>query len=375
MVCHNNPRIHDAKQVRQIANSIVTFGFNVPVLIDSTKRVIAGHGRLAACKMLNISEVPTISLEHLTEAQARAFLIADNRLTENAEWDDRLLAEQLKALSELDLDFSLEATGFEMGEIDFMIEGLASGSESDCDPADAVPEEAAAPQVSRLGDFWKLDRHRVLCGDALKAESLTALMKDHKAAAVFIDPLYNVPIDGHVSGKGKVRHHEFAMASGEMTVAEFTEFLTQSFTLLAQYSSNGSLHYVCMDWRHMGELLAAGQKTPRSLKSHCATVAFPAWLLGHNPGAQIICASYSQDLAEKHARDCRTLMQKKRYQELFPTRLSAEKSAAAEFTTTEGGFRLSTSVGGQLTGRGAEFIIIDDPLSRTGRSRILSATM
>jgi DNA modification methylase len=265
----NNPRIHDAKQVRQIANSIVTFGFNVPVLIDSTKRVIAGHGRLAACKMLDINDVPTISLEHLTEAQARAFLIADNRLTENAEWDGRLLAEQLKALAELDLDFSLETTGFEMGEIDVMIEGLASGSESDCDPADAVPDEAAAPQVSRLGDLWKLDRHRVLCGNALHAESFASLMNGHKAAAVFVDPPYNVPIDGHVSGKGKVRHHEFAMASGEMTVAEFTEFLTHSFTLLAQYSANGSLHYVCMDWRHIGELLAAGQKIYSELKNLC----------------------------------------------------------------------------------------------------------
>jgi ParB-like chromosome segregation protein Spo0J len=141
-----NPRIHSPKQIRQIARSIEAFGFNVPVLIDAEMGVIAGHGRVLAARLLGLTQVPTISLEHLSEPQIRAFMIADNRLTENSGWDKRLLAEQIKALSEVELDFTLEATGFEMGEIDLMIDGLAPGHQCQEDPADALPE---TPKTSR----------------------------------------------------------------------------------------------------------------------------------------------------------------------------------------------------------------------------------
>jgi ParB-like chromosome segregation protein Spo0J len=137
----NNPRAHSPRQVRQIARSIETFGFNVPVLVDAKDNVVAGHGRILACQLLGRTEVPTIRLDHLSEAQAKAFMIADNRLTENSTWDDRLLAEQLKGLSELELNFSLDVTGFEMGEIDLRIEGLEAEPEDD-DPADALSETA-----------------------------------------------------------------------------------------------------------------------------------------------------------------------------------------------------------------------------------------
>src|ERR1017187_1742240 len=149
-----NPRAHSPGQVRQIARSIEAFGFNVPVLIDAKRKVIAGHGRIMACKQLGWTEVPTISLEHLSEAQAKAFMIADNRLTENSVWDDRLLAEQLKELSVLDLDFSLEATGFEMGEIDLRIEGLNSPDEAD--GADDLSDLPTGPPVTCVGDLWLL---------------------------------------------------------------------------------------------------------------------------------------------------------------------------------------------------------------------------
>ena len=144
--------------------------------------------------------VPTIRLDHLTEAQAKAFMIADNRLTENSTWDERLLAEQLRNLSVLDLDFSLEATGFAMGEIDLKIEGLTSPSENE-DPADEVPTHAG-PTVSELGDLWLLGRHRVYCGSALDQILTRGLWTDELAAAVFTDPPYNVPIAGNVSGLG-----------------------------------------------------------------------------------------------------------------------------------------------------------------------------
>jgi ParB-like chromosome segregation protein Spo0J len=206
-----NARLYSDKQVQQIAKSISAFGFNVPVLVNEDSQVMAGHGRLLACKLLGIDNVPVIRLDHLSEHQRRAFMIADNRLTENAAWDDRLLGEQLKILSEAELDFTLETTGFEMGEIDLMIENLAPATSGEVDSADIQPESSVI-QVSRPGDLWKLGKHRVFCGDALSPKSYGLLMDDHRANVIFTDPPYNVPISGHVSGNGKVRHREFVMA-------------------------------------------------------------------------------------------------------------------------------------------------------------------
>ena len=266
-----NPRAHSAKQVRQIERSMEAFGFNVPILINQDLQVIAGHGRLQAARNLGWSEVPTIMLEHLTEAQAKAFMIADNRLTETSAWDDRLLAEQLKELSLVDLDFSLEVTGFDMGEIDFRIESLdlSGGPEGGPDPVDEVPEAPTGAPVTQLGDLWLLGPHRLLCGNALEAEALSVLMAGRRAAMVFIDPPYNVPIDGHCTGLGTVRHREFAMACGEMDEAAFTAFLAQAMRGLTAHSEDGALHYVCMDWRHLREVLAAGHEVYTDLKNLC----------------------------------------------------------------------------------------------------------
>jgi DNA modification methylase len=263
-----NPRLHSPKQIAQIAASIRTFGFNVPVLIDAKLNVIAGHGRVAAAKLLGIDAMPTIQLEHLSKHQQRAFMLADNRLTENAQWDQTLLGEQLQILSEAELDFSLEVTGFEMGEIDLFIENLTPAGDNDQDPADELPEPSPV-QVSRSGDLWHLGKHRVLCGDALDPLSYGRLMNDEQAQVVFTDPPYNVPVNGHVSGKGKTHHREFAMASGEMSEAEFTVFLTRVCILLVRCSRNGSLHFICIDWRHMGELLQAGKQAYSELKNVC----------------------------------------------------------------------------------------------------------
>ena len=234
--------------------------------------MIAGHGRLAACRELGLAEVPTLCLDHLSPAQLRAFMIADNRLTELAQWDDRLLAQQLKDLSLLGLDFSLEVTGFEMAEIDLRIESLDNLREPDDDPADDLPELPASPPVSKIGDLWMLGNHRVLCGSALDAAAFAALMGDERAATIFTDPPYNVPIDGHASGLGAIHHRPFPMASGEMNKTEFTAFLGQAFRNLAAFSLDGSLHYICMDWRHLDELLAAGREAYSELKNLCVWV-------------------------------------------------------------------------------------------------------
>jgi DNA modification methylase len=263
-----NPRLHSGRQIKQIAASIKTFGFNVPVLVDTNLQVIAGHGRIRAAQNLGWTEVPTILLDHLSEAQARAFMIADNRLTEIAVWDDRLLAEQLQQLSLLELDFSLELTGFEMGEIDLRIESLNQTNDSKDDSADRLPEQQNLPAVSKLGDFWLLDDHRVFCGSALERASYAALMNGCKAAAVISDVPYNVPIAENVS-LGAIKHREFPMASGEMSQKEFREFLASCCSLFAQHSLPGSLHYLFIDWRHLAEMLAAGLNVYSEFKNLC----------------------------------------------------------------------------------------------------------
>jgi DNA modification methylase len=250
-----NPRVHSDKQVHQIAQSIETFGFNVPILVDDRQNVVAGHGRLLAAQKLGWKTVPVIELSHLSESQYKAFLIADNRLTENSSWDEQLLGEQLKVLSELELDFDLEVIGFETAEIDVLIDGLETISAPD--PDDRLPAlESSAVTVS--GDLWQLGKHRVLCGDSLVSENYERLMNGAKADLVITDPPYNVVVDGHASGLGKVHHREFAMASGEMSAGEFTEFLGKAMALSMLVSQPGSLAYYFMDWRHMRQILAAG---------------------------------------------------------------------------------------------------------------------
>jgi ParB-like nuclease domain len=266
-----NPRVHSKQQIRQIAMSIKTFGFNVPILVDAELKVIAGHGRLLACRELGWSEVPTLCLDHLSPAQARAFMIADNRLAEVASWDDRLLAEQLKELSLLGLDFSLELTGFEIGEIDLRI-GALDPAPAAPDPADAVADPAVSPPVSKIGDLWLLGGHRVLCGNVLDLTAWRTLMDKERAAMVFTDPPYNVPIDGHASGLGKIHHRPFAMAAGEMSHPAFTVFLATGLRHLAAFSAGGALLYVCMDWRHIGELLAAAREAEARLENLCIWV-------------------------------------------------------------------------------------------------------
>ena len=263
-----NPRKHSDQQIKQIARSIDTFGFNVPILIDRNNNVLAGHGRLLACQKLGRREVPAIRLD-LTEAEARAFMIADNRLADLAAWDERLLAGALNDLSELKLDFSIEATGFTMGEIDLRIEGLSTESQEADERADAIPPPGQQIPLSKTGDLWLLRDHRVYCGTALDARSYETLMQGMRAAMVFTDPPYNVPIHGHASGLGAIHHREFAMASGEMNEAEFVSFLALTCALLVCHSVDGSIHFVCMDWRQAGNLIVAGKASYSELKNIC----------------------------------------------------------------------------------------------------------
>ena len=262
-----NPRTHSKKQVRQIADSIEAFGFTNPVLVDAVGGVIAGHGRVAAAQLLGLETVPTIRLEDLSEAQIRAYVIAENKLAENAGWDRELLAIELQGLIGLDIDLDVTLTGFEMPEIDILIGELDAIGEDD--EADEVPEADDGPPVTRPGDIWCIGMHRLICGDAADPDTYARLLDGAVAQMVFTDPPYNVPIEGHVSGLGKVKHREFAMASGEMSEEQFTAFLATSFGNLVGHSAGGAIHFICMDWRHIGEVIAAGRDTYSELKNLC----------------------------------------------------------------------------------------------------------
>lgn len=260
-----NARTHSQKQVEQIAASIRRFGFNNPVLVDADNRIIAGHGRVLAARHLGHDRVPTLRLDHLSEAEKRAYILADNKLAEKAGWDEELLALELQDLIEIDPDFEIEITGFDTVEIDRLTDGMQSADE---DADDVIPErEDEVPPVSRLGDLWLLGRHRVLCGNALEAEAYERLMGGEKAQMSITDPPYNVPIDGHVGGAGCVKHRPFVMASSEMSEAEFTTFLTTAFRHMAAYSQDGAIHYLFMDWRHQQEMLSAGRSAYTELKN------------------------------------------------------------------------------------------------------------
>jgi DNA modification methylase len=263
-----NSRTHSKRQIRQIADSIKAFGFTNPVLLDRSNTIIAGHGRVAAAKLLGLSEVPTIRLENLSADQVRAYVIADNRLAEKAGWDKSILAIELQNLLTIDSDFDVTITGFEIPEIDILL----TTDHDKPDPDDDYETTKIGEAVTRPGDLWQLGRHRLFCGSAIEQPSFSQLLGDRRADVVFVDPPYNVQIDGNVSGNGSIRHREFGMASGEMGEFEFITFLATSLRWLARYSAAGSVHFVCMDWRHMGELLSAGRQVYESLLNVCVWV-------------------------------------------------------------------------------------------------------
>ena len=264
---HRNARTHSPSQIRQIAASITAFGFTNPVLIDRNNTIIAGHGRVAAAKRLGMDRVPTIRLESLSDDEIRAYVMADNRLAEKAGWDKSILAIELQYLINLDTNFDVTLTGFDVPEIDLILEEANCGSKADQDDQFAIPGTRSA--VSHAGELWLLGKHRVLCGSSLESRCFELLMGSQRADVVFTDPPYNVPIDGHAIGNGSVHHPDFAMASGEMNEAEFVDFLTMSLRLLARHSRRGSVHFICMDWRHMGELLSAGKQIYGKLLNLC----------------------------------------------------------------------------------------------------------
>jgi DNA modification methylase len=261
-----NARTHSKGQIKQIAASMKRFGFTNPILVSDDYEIIAGHGRFEAAKLLGLAGVPVVRLSRLSEDERRAYVLADNRLAEKAGWDREILAIELQEL--IALNFDIDLTGFAMPEIDLILDEAREAGEP-AGPEDMHPEMSAGPSVSRTGDLWLLGNHRLLCGDARSADDYAKVLDKAKAQFVFTDPPYNVPIDGHVCGLGRIRHRDFAMGCGEMSEEAFTGFLTTIFRNLAAYSCDGSIHQICMDWRHIAEITAAGRAVYAELKNVC----------------------------------------------------------------------------------------------------------
>jgi DNA modification methylase len=255
-------RHHTKRQLAGIEASIRQFGFVSPVLIDESGRLLAGVVRVEAAKRIGMTEVPAVVIDHLTPEEQRAFILADNRLAELGEWNKEVLQLELEELSSLELDFSLEITGFTLPEI----EGIRFGV-GGADPADDDVPEVQPQTVSEVGDLWRLGEHRLLVGDATSQEALDRLLAGDEARAVFTDPPYNVVIEGNASPSGA--HKEFVQASGEMSDPEFTQFLTRSFGQITGALVDGGLAYVCMDWRHMAHVLSAAEGAGLALLNLC----------------------------------------------------------------------------------------------------------
>lgn len=247
----HNSRAHTPAQIKLVANSMETYSWTNPILIDEDLNVIAGHARLAAAKLLGMEQVPAICLSHMTAVQKRAYIIADNRMNEIAGgWDRKILALEHQAIQLMDPDFVISSTGFSLDDVEIMIDGLTA-----CSDDEIPPPDRSRPSVTQVGDLWSLGDHKITCGNALVSSNFETLLGDERAQVVIADGPYNVRVNGNVSGSGK--HREFVMASGEMSRGEFTDFLKAAFGNLVAFSDDGSIHFLFMDWRHMAEMVEA----------------------------------------------------------------------------------------------------------------------
>jgi DNA modification methylase len=251
-----NSRVHSKRQIRQLAKTMNAMGFVGAIIIDETNTILAGHARFEAGKVRGMRLLPTLRVTGLSETQKRAFSLADNKLNEWGGWDREILVAELGDLASLlpDLELDLSITGFQSAEIDSLFADLVPRPAPEDAPPTFDPETVTVP-----GDLWVLSGHRLLCGNALCTTDVDRLIHGARARMVFTDPPYNVRIRA-VQGRGRIKHAEFAFASGEMSPREYVEFLENSLGNAARASVDGAVHYVCHDWRHVGEVgEAAGE--------------------------------------------------------------------------------------------------------------------
>ncbi len=269
-----NARVHPPEQLSKLKKSIRAFGMMVPIVVDADYQILAGHGRFAACKDLGMEAVPTIKVDHLSEEQMRAFMLADNKIAEGSAWDIKILKEELQFLHDVQfetkIDFDWHAIGFETVEADNLLFTVSGTEDVTISPesTEALIDPSLPPRA-QLGDIWVLGQHRIICGDSTKAQTYKLLMAGAKAQCSPSDPPYNIRINGFVSGKGKNKHREFIEGAGEKTPEQFTTFLFDYLENTSGSMVDGGLIYVCMDFRHMRELSEAADRAGLVLMSVC----------------------------------------------------------------------------------------------------------
>lgn len=257
-----NTKVHDEKQIIQIADSIECFGFNNPVIVDENGVLLAGHGRLCAARMLDMDKIPVVRLTHLNEFEKKAYRIADNKLSELGKFDTDMLKlefSDIEALAiELGEELSLDVTGFDLKDIDVIMNEDKSEEAKSNEKLENIPYISEDEIITQPGDIWYIGRHCIICGDALQKDTYKKLLDDEKAQIVFTDSPYNISVS-KIGGKGKVKHSEFKMGVGELSSEQFTDFLKKIMENLCEYSEENSVHYLCMDWRNVFEMMSASK--------------------------------------------------------------------------------------------------------------------
>lgn len=261
-------RIHPKAQIKKLCRSIERHGLKSPLQIDENCVIVAGHARYLAARELGLEQVPCIRGSFASYAHKKAYALADNRIAQDASWIMEVLADDLRELA--DLGYGADLTGFDQPEIDRILFDAEEASTDHTDASDACPPAPAlADAVTLPGDLWQIGRHHLLCGDATDSDALQRLLRGTGVDMVFVDPPWNVPINGHVSRMGRIKHREFLQASGEMPQAEFTTFLETALGNIARVCRDGAIVFVCIDWRHIGELLEAGHAVLPHLMNLC----------------------------------------------------------------------------------------------------------
>jgi DNA modification methylase len=249
----NNARLHSRAQIKKIVASLEAFGFVNPILTDEKGMVLCGHGRLIAAQQLGMKMVPTVALAHLSEAERRAYILADNRIAAQASWSKKTLRSELQGL--LDVGYQIELSGFDTLEIDTILS-------LDPDELEPVEDDVELPDegepVSRPDDLWFIGNHRVICGDARDPQTYERLLGGRMAELIFSDPPYGCKIAGNVSGLGRVKHGDFIMGAGGTSDADFASgLLRPALKCIAAHSQPGAIAFICIDWRRAPLLLQA----------------------------------------------------------------------------------------------------------------------
>ncbi len=264
---HRTLRRHDRHKIEKIKKLIGRFGQVAPIIIDANGIIVDGHCVWQAMRELDAGEIATITVAGRTDPEVRALRLALNRLPAEAAWDNQQLRSEFEEL--IGLSFDLELTAFDTAEIDHALD-------LDLPQANVVEDQKIpaieARAVSKLGDVWVCGDHRVGCGNALDTDFVALVCDGLQANVSFVDPPYNIPIAGFVSGKGRIQHREFVQGAGEMSPEEFTKFLAAALKVLQSVIAPNALIFVCMDWRHLYELLSAGRQNGLALYNVCAWI-------------------------------------------------------------------------------------------------------